>query len=73
MSIPILERERDVGQERMNEKVKNYKSFVENNRKLGQEAIAFGNEVLGGEEQRMKGKRWRDRELRVQGNKTARQ
>lgn len=44
-----------MGQERMNEKVKNYKSYVENSRKLGQEAIAFANGALGGEEQRMKG------------------
>lgn len=34
------------------EKVKNYKGFVENNRKLGQEAIAFGNEALDEKQQR---------------------
>lgn len=33
-------------------KVKNYKGFVENNRKLGQEAIAFGNEALDEKQQR---------------------
>lgn len=56
MSIPILERERDGEQERRNEKVKEYKSFVENNRRLGQETNAFGNEALDGEQHRMKGK-----------------
>lgn len=43
MSIPILESKRDEEWERMNERVKNYKSIVDNNRKLGQEA--FGNEA----------------------------
>lgn len=45
--------------------MKDYKSFVENNRRLGQEANAFGNEALDAEQQRMKGKGWRDREIRM--------
>lgn len=40
---------------------------LENNRRLGREANAFGNEALDGEQQRMKGKGWRDREIRMQG------
>lgn len=39
--------------------MKRYKSFVENNRRLGQEANAFGNEALGRQERGMKGKGWR--------------
>lgn len=62
MSIPILESKRNGDQEWMNEKVKNYKSFVENDRKLGQEAITFGNEASSREQQRLKGKGWRGRE-----------
>ena len=46
--------------------MKCYKRFVENNRRLGQEASAFGNEALDGEQQRMKGKGWRDGEIRMQ-------
>lgn len=65
MSIPIFEREKDEEQERRNEKVKRYKSFVENNRRLGQEANAFGNEAFGrrttkDERERMEG--WRDKD-----------
>lgn len=56
LSIPILEKE---SKKVRNEKVKRYKSFVENNRRLGQEANAFGNEALGGQQQKMKGKGWR--------------
>lgn len=65
MSISILERERDREQERRNEKVKWYKRFVENNRRLGQEANTFGNEALDGEQQRMEGKGWRDEKIRM--------
>lgn len=60
MSIPISGREREserAGEEldgwrARREKVKNYKGCVENNRKLGQEAIAFGNEALDEKQQR---------------------
>lgn len=56
MSIPILEGKRDEERERMNERVKSYKSFADNNRKLRQEA--FGNEASDGERRRMKGSGW---------------
>ena len=60
----LRERERDGEHERRNEKVKWYKSFVENNRRLGQEAHAFGNEAFGrrttnDERERTEG--WRDK------------
>lgn len=55
--------------EKWSGKVKRYKSFVENNRRLAQEANAFGNEALGGEQQGMKGKGWRDGAIRMQGLK----
>lgn len=42
--------------------MKQYKSFVENNRRLAQEANAFVNGALDGEQQRMKGKGWRDKD-----------
>lgn len=64
MSIPILESKGDEERERMNERVKNYKSFVDNNRKLGQET--FGNEASDREQQRMKGRGWRELQIKVQ-------
>lgn len=64
MSVPILESKKDGEREWMNGRVKNYKSFVDNNRKLGQEA--FGNEASDREQQRMKGSGWRELQIRVQ-------
>lgn len=63
LSIPILESKRGGQQERMHERVQNYKSFVDNKRKLGQEA--FGNEALERERPRMKGSGWREPEIRM--------
>lgn len=63
MSIPILESKRDEERERMNERVKNYKSFVNNNRKLGQEVL--GNEASDREHQRMKGSEWSELQISV--------
>lgn len=63
MGIPILEREgwrRRVGKRRATR-------ALENNRRLAQEANAFGNEALGGKQAGMKGKGRRDGAIRVQG------
>lgn len=64
MSIPIFEREKDGEQERRNYEVKQYKSFVENNRRLGtgSECIhkrSVGRRTTKDERERMEG--WRDK------------